>query len=61
MVLRKVQVEIRAGVRGAAEHVLSITHATLSQLVFAAESGCVLELADAALVFWTYKIVSKSL
>lgn len=57
MVLRKVQVEIGAGVRGAAEHVFSVAHATLGQLVFAAECGCVLELADAALIFWTYKIV----
>lgn len=54
MVLGKVQVKIGVGVWGAAEHVFSITHAPLGQLVFAAECGGVFELADAALIFCRY-------
>lgn len=53
MVLGVTKVEgLAGGVGRAAEHVFSVTHAALRQLVLAAEGSCVLELADAALLLW---------
>lgn len=49
MVLREGHVQVTVGV-GAAEHVLSVAHAMLGQLVLPAERCCVLELGDAALI-----------
>lgn len=52
VVLREAKVEVGGGVGRAAEHVFSITHAALRELVLPTEGCRVLELTDAALILW---------
>lgn len=61
MVIRETQVYIGRRIGWTVEHVLSIAHASLRELVLAAEGSCVLKLNDAALVFCQKKKIPYEL